>query len=72
MSAKWTDLGAHYRRRRPSPLIRVRCNPLKGQYAFDDDTGVYTFSAADAGRRILVNSLAPSEPGTIAGRTVRA
>ena len=46
------DFGANYVWRGAS-LIRVGDNPAKGQYSVDETTGIYTFSAPDARRRII-------------------
>ena len=58
-AGKYRDAGVVFVRE-SLPLIRVQSSPASGQYAFSEETGVYTFSVADAGRRIKASALASS------------
>jgi len=49
---KFRDLGVQMvRGKRTFDMIRVDRDPEKGQYAFDEETGVYTFARADSVKR---------------------
>lgn len=37
------------------PFVRVSGNPVSGQYAVNEETGVYTFASADAGISVFIN-----------------
>jgi len=55
-----TDMGVKYARRGKGQstrdLLRVKSNPARGQYVFDQKTGTYTFSRSDIGRQLIISS----------------
>lgn len=50
------DLGCtYYKQRGNNNLVRVKAWPAKGQYTFNEKTGTYEFSTADARRLIVIH-----------------
>lgn len=60
----YVDLGVRYARRgkyqSTAAFERVKKNPKRGQYCFNEKTGAYTFSHADNKRHITITQQYPA------------